>query len=116
MKPTSYEAEKNDIIVRYNDIDHNLTAYWDGTVDSYIWSKDGKKIYFTAPIDGTVQLFEVNFPRNTRMAVNVRQITKGDFDITGIVGFSGDRIVTTRTDFNTATEIYSYDLIRSRWT
>lgn len=116
MKRDGYEADKNDIIVRYNDMDHNLTAYWDGTVDSYIWSKDGKKIYFTAPIDGTVQLFEVNFPGNTRMAVNVRQITKGDFDITGIVGFSGDRIVTTRTDFNTATEIYSYDLKRSRWT
>jgi hypothetical protein len=30
----------------------NLTGGWDGTVDSF-WSKDGKKVYFTAAVDGT---------------------------------------------------------------
>jgi hypothetical protein len=33
------------------------------------------KVYFTAAIDGTKQLFEVNFPM-TRIAINVQQITK----------------------------------------
>jgi hypothetical protein len=35
----------------------NLTRGWDGTVDSFLWSKDGKKVYFTA-VDGTKQLLK----------------------------------------------------------
>ena len=115
MKHDGYEADKNDIIVRHRGIDINLTAAWDGTVDSYVWSKDGKKIYFTAPVDGTVQLFEVNFPGMTKIAVNVKQLTKGDFDVTGIVGFVDNKVILTRTDFNTATEVFSYDLKSKKW-
>ena len=115
MKRDGYEADKNDIIVRFNDVDHNLTAMWDGTVDSYVWSEDGSKIYFIAPVDGTMQLFEVNFPGLTKKGAVVKQLTKGDFDITSIVGFSKDKIVVTRTDFNTATEIYAYDLKKKNW-
>lgn len=115
MKHDGYEADKNDIIVRHRGMDINLTATWDGTVDSYVWSKDGKKIYFTAPVDGTVQLFEVNFPGVTKIAVNVKQLTKGDFDVTGIVGFVDNRVILTRTDFNTATEVFSYDLKSKKW-
>ncbi len=115
MKHDGYEADKNDIIVRHRGMDINLTAAWDGTVDSYVWSKDGKKIYFTAPVDGTVQLFEVNFPGVTKIAVNVKQLTKGDFDVTGIVGFVDNKVILTRTDFNTATEVFSYDVKSKKW-
>ena len=59
MKRDGYEADKNDIIVRFKGFDMNLTANWDGTVDSFQWSSDGKKIYFLAAVDGTKQLFEV---------------------------------------------------------
>jgi Tol biopolymer transport system component len=45
MKRDGYEADKNDIIVRYNGADLNLTAGWDGTVDSFTWSADGKKVF-----------------------------------------------------------------------
>jgi Tol biopolymer transport system component len=67
MKREGYEADKNDIIVDFKGIKMNLTANWDGTVDSFIWSKDGSKVYFTAAIDGTKQLFEVNFPGMTTL-------------------------------------------------
>jgi len=110
MKRDGYEADKNDIIVRFKGNDMNLTGAWDGTVDSFTWSADGKKVYFLAPINGTKQLFEVNFPGMTRIAITVRQITDGDFDVNDIVGFSVDKILVTRTDFNHASEIYSYDL------
>lgn len=115
MKRDGYEADKNDIIVRHKGMDINLTAAWDGTVASYLWSEDGKKVYFTAAVDGTMQLFEVNFPGLTRIAVTVKQITNGDFDVTGMVGFSGNKILLTRTDFNTATEVYSFDLKSKKW-
>ena len=116
MKRDGYEADKNDIIVSFRGMKQNLTAGWDGTVDSFSWSEDGKKVYFLAPIDGTKQLFEVNFPGLTRIAITVRQITKGDFDVNDIVGFSGQSVIVTRTDMNHATEIYSYNFKKGDWT
>jgi len=115
MKNDGYEADKNDIIVRHKGIDINLTGGWDGTVNSYVWSNDGKKVYFIAPIDGTTQLFEVNFPGVTRIAVQVKQLTNGIFDVADIVGFVKDKVLVTRTDFNTASEVYSYDLKKKTW-
>lgn len=110
MKRDGYEADKNDIIVRFKNMDMNLTANWDGSVDSFKWSPDGKKVYFIAAVDGTLQLFEVNFPGLTKIAVTVKQVTNGDFDVHDIVGFSGDTVIVTRTDMNHASELYSYNL------
>jgi dipeptidyl aminopeptidase/acylaminoacyl peptidase len=115
MKRDGYEADKNDIIVDFNGLKTNLTANWDGSVDSFIWSKDGKKVYFVAAVDGTKQLFEVNFPGLTKIAITVNQVTSGDFDVSEIVGFSGDNVLVTRTDMNHAAEIYSYDLKKKTW-
>ncbi len=115
MKRDGYEADKNDIIVSFKGMKMNLTANWDGTVDSFSWSADGKKVYFLAPVDGTKQLFEVNFPGMTRIAITVQQITKGDFDVTGLVGIVNNSVVVTRTDMNHATEIFAYDLKKKSW-
>jgi dipeptidyl aminopeptidase/acylaminoacyl peptidase len=115
MKRDGYEADKNDIIVRHRGLDINLTASWDGTVDSFTWSTDGKKVYFIAPIKGTKQLFEVNFPGLTKIAVRVTQLTDGDFDVNEIVGFSGTSVLVTRNDMNHAPEVYSYDLTKKTW-
>ncbi|TDE31766.1 S9 family peptidase [Flavobacterium ranwuense] len=115
MKRDGYEADKNDLIVSFKGIKMNLTANWDGTVDHFIWSTDGKKVFFVAPIDGTKQLFEVNFPGLTKIAINVHQITNGEFDVNDLVGFSGDNIIVTRTDMNHAAEIFSYNLKKNTW-
>lgn len=119
MKRDGYEADKNDLIVSFEGMNTNLTANWDGTVNHFIWSTDGKKIYFIAPIDGTKQLFEVNFPGlanpEASGAIDVHQITNGDFDINDLIGFSGNEIIITRTDMNHAAEIYSYNLKKNTW-
>lgn len=115
MKRDGYEADKNDLIVSFKGMNINLTASWDGTVDHFKWSADGKKVYFIAPIDGTKQLFEVNFPGLTKIAIQVHQITNGDFDVNDIVGFSGDNIIVTRADMNHATEIFSFHLKKKTW-
>jgi dipeptidyl aminopeptidase/acylaminoacyl peptidase len=115
MKHDGYEADKNDIIVRHKGANINLTAAWDGTVDSFMWSADGKKVYFLAPIDGTKQLFEVTFSGVTKIAITVTQLTDGFWDVNSIVGFSGNTILIERADTNHATEIYSYDLKKKTW-
>ena len=115
MKRDGYEADKNDLIVLFNGIKMNLTAHWDGTVDRFLWSEDSQKIYFIAPIDGTKQLFEVNFPGLTKMLPQVQQITDGYFDITNLIGFNDTKIIVTREDTNHAAEIFSYDLVEKYW-
>jgi dipeptidyl aminopeptidase/acylaminoacyl peptidase len=115
MKRDGYEADKNDIIVRFKGLDMNLTANWDGSADSFNWSPDGKKVFFTAAVDGTKQVFEVNFPGLTKIAVVVKQVTQGDFDVADVVGFSEDNLIVTRTDMNHAAEIYSYNLKKKSW-
>jgi dipeptidyl aminopeptidase/acylaminoacyl peptidase len=115
MKRDGYEADKNDIIVSFKGMNINLTANYDGTVESFKWSKDGKKVYFLSPVNGTQQLFEVNFPGLTKIAVISRQITEGDFDVHDIVDITGDVAILTRTDMNHALEIYSYNLKKKTW-
>jgi dipeptidyl aminopeptidase/acylaminoacyl peptidase len=115
MKRDGYEADKNDLIVQFKGINLNLTANWDGTVEDFKWSPEGKKVYFTAPVDGTLQLFEVNFPGMTKIAVTVRQVTDGAFDVAGIVGFSGSDIILSRTDMNHAAELFAYNLKKHDW-
>ncbi|MEN8187699.1 MAG: S9 family peptidase [Bacteroidota bacterium] len=106
MKRDGYEADKNDIIVRRKGKDINLTYDWDGTVNSFIWSNDGDKIYFNAPVSGTVQLFEVGFSRSSKP----KQITKGQFDVNRIVGHNKNKMVVSRRDMNHAPELYTVDL------
>ena len=110
MARGGYEADKQDIVVKTPAGILNLTKNWDETVESFKWSLDGKKIYFNAPIDGTVQLFEVNYPGLTKLLPVVHQITKGDFDVSAIVGQVGNTMVVTRTDMNHAPELYTVDL------
>jgi len=111
-KREGYEADKQDIVVKSSTGILNLTKNWDGTVSGFKWSLDGKKIYFYAPIDGTLQLFEVNYPGLTKMLPVVCQVTKGDFDVNGIVGQVDNPIIVSRTDINHAAELYTVDVVK----
>lgn len=110
MKREGYEADKQDIIVNSGTSKINLTQYWDGSVDGFKWSNDGRNIYFNAPVDGTLQLFVVDYPGMTMKVPEVKQITHGDFDVSGLIGQVGNTMVVTRTDMNHAAELYTVDL------
>lgn len=114
MDEPGYEADKNDIIILTDGKKNNITEAWDGTVDSFRWSNDAKTIYFVAPVLGTKQMFSVDpFKKG---APQIKQITEGQFDITGLVGESGNTMVVTRTDMNHAAEIYTVDLKSGKMT
>ncbi len=116
MKRDGYEADKNDIVVRTGNVTLNLTQQWDGHVSHFRWSADGKKIYFVAPIGGTTQSFEVDFPGLTKNMPVVKQITNGDFDVAGMIGQAGNTMVVSRTDMNHATELYTVNLTNGQMT
>ena len=111
MKREGYEADKQDIIVSNGKTKINLTNQRDDIhVESFKWSDDNKNIFFVAPINGTLQLFKVNYPGLTKIAITISQITKGDFDVSSIVGQSENTLVVSRTDMNHAPELYTVDL------
>ncbi len=111
MRREGYEADKQDIIVWNGITKMNLTQQNDLIhVEGFIWSDDGNKIFFYAPIDGTLQLFEVTYPGLTKMMPIIRQITKGDFDISGIIGQSGNQLIVSRTDINHAAELFAVNI------
>lgn len=108
MEKPGYEADKNDIIVKLKNKEINLTAHWDGTVKSFMWSHDAKRIYFVAPTGGTIQLFQVAV--TTKSKPSITQLTKGQFDVNGIVAALDGHLVLTRNSMNQAKEIYRFDL------
>ena len=112
MKRDGFEADKNDVIVFdfKNGIKRYLTQHWNETVDGgFIWSHKSDKIFFNANVKGTMQLFDVLTSPN-RALHTVRQITQGQHDIAGIVGQVGDNIVVSKTDMNTAAELYKVNI------
>lgn len=107
MKEDGYESDKNDIIIKDNKTGSktNLTEKWDETVNSFRFSNDGNKIYFLAVHNGTEQLFQVSLK-----TVDIKQLTSGQWDISSIVGQSGNTLIVNRTDMNHAAEIYAVNL------
>ena len=114
MKREGYESDKNDIVVRTANGVTNLTRDWDGTVNTFVWSQDGKKIFFTAPVDGTIQLFEISVTGNQK--ARPKQITRGQFDVSGIVGQAVNELVVSRTDMNHAAELFKVNLSNGSFT
>src|SRR6266498_182624 len=111
MKREGYEADKQDIVASTGMGVVNLTKLRDDIfVEGFRWSDDGRTIFFWAPINGTEQLFEVDYTGATQKVPDVRQITNGDFDINGIVGQTGNVLIVSRMDMNHATELYAVDI------
>lgn len=112
MKRDGFEADKQDLVVLVNgQFPVNLTAHRDDIhVEGFKWSEDGKSLFFWAPANGTLQLFQVNNTGLTKMLPVIQQLTSGDFDITGIVAQSENTLVLSRTDMNTASELYTLNL------
>lgn len=61
-------------------------------------------------------MFEVDYPGFTKKNPVVKQITNGDFDVSGMVGQVGNTMVVTRTDMNHATELYTVNLTNGQLT
>ncbi|MCC5923995.1 MAG: S9 family peptidase [Crocinitomicaceae bacterium] len=106
MKRDGFESDKNDIIIRdmktFQDI--NLTSDIDLTVSHFIWSKDGKKIYFLAVKEGTYQIFEWDFKKS-----NLTQLTEGIHNYNSI-DLAGKSIIAQRQSMLVPTDLYQVDL------
>ena len=111
MKRDGFEADKQDLVASTGMGVVNLTKLRDDiNVEGFKWSDDGRHLFFWAPVNGTLQLFEVDYTGATQKVPDIRQITSGDFDLNGIVGQAGNVLIVSRTDMNRAAELYAVDL------
>ncbi|OQY92294.1 MAG: S9 family peptidase [Sphingobacteriales bacterium UTBCD1] len=111
MKTPGYEADKQDLVALTPAGVVNLTGHRDDIhVEGFRWADDDKHLFFWAATNGTLQLFEVDYTGVTKKIPSIRQITKGDFDVNGIIGQYGSSLIVTRCDMNHANEIYSVDI------
>ncbi|WP_026309739.1 S9 family peptidase [Niabella aurantiaca] len=111
MKTEGYEADKNDLVVMTNGTTVNLTGHNDQiNVSSFIWSSDGKHLFFIAPINGTEQVFSVNDIGRTRMLPRIQQVSGGDFDVTSIIAQTGEELIVAREDISHASELYKLNI------
>ena len=112
MSTNGFESDKNDIIVYDFETKSkvNLTETIDLTVSSFVWDDVNKKIYFKAPIEGTVQFFEIDVKTK-----NHRQITKGDHNYTSIA-FAGKQLIGGKQSMNHPTDIYAVDIATGKET
>jgi dipeptidyl aminopeptidase/acylaminoacyl peptidase len=119
MKRDGYEADKQDIAILYKGAYYNLTQNRDDIhVEGFKWSDDGKAIFFTAPLNGTLQLFKIDHfvTANNSFTGTITQVTSGDFDVAGIVGEIGGKLVVSRDDMNHTPELYTVDLASGKMT
>jgi dipeptidyl aminopeptidase/acylaminoacyl peptidase len=115
MKRDGYESDKQDLVAMTGTFKLNLTAQRDDIhVGDYKWAEDGKSLFFTAPVNGTEQLFNVTYPGLTKMLPIITQVTTGDFDINDIIGQKGNTLIVTRGDFNHANELYTIDVTNGK--
>ncbi len=112
MARNGYEADKNRIFV-YDLATQKVKDYsenFDQSANSFLWSKDGKYLYFISGIKGTEHIFGLDLA-----TTKIRQITTGDCDYTAI-SLLGDQIIATRMSMLDPIEIYSIDIANGKAT
>lgn len=115
MEREGYESDQN--VVYTMDIASGnkmaLTKKMDETVEDFIWSEDGSKIYFIAPINATYQFFELQVPSSLDKSEiyneAIRQITKGDHNYRSLA-LAGKSLVGIKQTMSMASEVHNVDI------
>lgn len=113
MERDGYESDQNELMVMDWSTKRviSLTESWDETLDGFSWSADDKRIFFVAPYRGTQQLFASNFQKSIEQKEElIEPLTQGPWEVTGIQAVTDNYVVVGLTDFNHATELYTYNL------
>ncbi len=103
MENDGYESDKNRIFVMdlASGEKTDLTADWDYSADQIAWAKDGKSIYFLAPYQGTIPVFNINV--NTH---EVTTVAEDVADYAALCPIDNNTLVTMRHSILYPNELY----------
>ena len=107
MERDGYEADQNRLMVM--NLETGETTFvskdFDSNVDSYCWSADCKRIYFTGVWHGESQVYQIDLANGNK----ITPLTEGMYDYAS-VALLGDKLIAQRHSMSMGDEIYSIDL------
>jgi dipeptidyl aminopeptidase/acylaminoacyl peptidase len=108
MERDGYEADRNRLFVQELDggSPRELTVGFDQDVHGPEWAADGRSIYFTSDVRGTVQFYVAP------VSGEIRKITEGVHNYGGFglaEGSDGPAIIASRTSMSAPADIYRVD-------
>ena len=107
MERDGYEADQNRLMVMNLETGEKtfVSKDFDSNVDSYCWSADCKRIYFTGVWHGESQVYQIDLANGNK----IPPLTEGMYDYAS-VALLGDKLIAQRHSMSMGDEIYSIDL------
>ena len=107
MERDGYEADQNRLMVMNLETGEKtfVSKDFDSNVDSYCWSADCERIYFTGVWHGESQVYQIDLANGNK----ITPLTEGMYDYAS-VALQGDKLIAQRHSMSMGDEIYSIDL------
>ena len=107
MERDGYEADQNRLMVMNLEMGEKtfVSKDFDSNVDSYCWSADCERIYFTGVWHGESQVYQIDLANGNK----ITPLTEGMYDYAS-VALLGDKLIAQRHSMSMGDEIYSIDL------
>ena len=107
MERDGYEADHNRLMVMNLETGEKtfVSKDFDSNVDSYCWSADCERIYFTGVWHGESQVYQIDLANGNK----ITPLTEGMYDYAS-VALLGDKLIAQRHSMSMGDEIYSIDL------
>ena len=107
MERDGYEADQNRLMVMNLETGEKtfVSKDFDSNVDSYCWSADCKRIYFTGVWHGESQVYQIDLANGNKITL----LTEGMYDYAS-VALLGDKLIAQRHSMSMGDEIYLIDL------
>ena len=107
MERDGYEADQNRLMVMNLETGEKtfVSKDFDSNVDSYCWSADCKRSYFTGVWHGESQVYQIDLANGNK----ITPLTEGMYDYAS-VALLGDKLIAQRHSMSMGDEIYSIDL------
>lgn len=107
MERDGYEADQNRLMIMNLETGEKtfVSKDFDSNVDSYCWSADCERIYFTGVWHGESQVYQIDLANGNK----ITPLTEGMYDYAS-VALLGDKLIAQRHSMSMGDEIYSIDL------
>lgn len=107
MERDGYESDQNRLMVMDLATGEKrfVSKAFDSNVESYCWSADSKKLYFTGVWHGETQVYEIDLAAGDKLTA----LTDGMYDYSS-VALLGDKLLAQRHSLSMGDELYAVDL------
>jgi dipeptidyl aminopeptidase/acylaminoacyl peptidase len=122
MNEDGFESDKKNILIRYNVYNNKDSIYgykirnysagaqFDESAENFVFSKDGKTLYFISGTKATYQIFAVNIDLNNPSKETIRQITQGRHDYKSFCLADDKTLIGIKESMENPADIFKIDI------